>query len=74
MMLLESVRSEGGGQLPGRGSLLDVDGAVLSSVRRTERGVEVRVWNPSREPRTAVVDGRDVPLRAAGIATVILDR
>jgi glycosyl hydrolase family 38/alpha mannosidase-like protein len=74
MMLLCSVRSAGGGDLPARGSLLDVQGAELSSVRRTGGGVEVRVWNPSSDPRTAVLDGREVPLRAAEIATVVVDR
>ncbi|MGH9047352.1 MAG: hypothetical protein ACRDVW_08560, partial [Acidimicrobiales bacterium] len=44
---LESVTSLGGGSRPERGSALRVSGAQLSSVRRHEGLIEVRVYNPA---------------------------
>ena len=68
-----AVRSPGGGDLPDRGSLLDVEGGELSSVRRVDGRVEVRIWNPSLETRTARVAGREVVLGPARIETVDLE-
>ena len=66
------VEGEGGGSLPDRGSLLDVDGAELSSVRRRDGALEVRVWNPSTEPSMARVGNRTVELRPAEIRTLTI--
>jgi hypothetical protein len=71
---LLSVEAPGGGSLPGSGSLLDIDGAELSSVRRKDGEVELRLWNPSNEPRSATVEGRTVQLAPAEIVTEHLDR
>jgi alpha-mannosidase len=62
----------GGGELPESGSLLEIRGAELSSVRRVDGEVEVRVWNPSSEPRDANVGGRAVHLGPARVETVRL--
>jgi len=73
MLPLRSVRAPGGGGLPDRGSLLEIEGAELSSIRRLDDGaIEVRIWNPSMDPRTARVGGRDIPLGPARIETVRL--
>jgi hypothetical protein len=66
--------SPGGGHLPDRGSLLPIEGAELSAVRRVEGGVEVRLWNPRRDAVTATVAGRQVELGPARIETVRLDQ
>ena len=61
----------GGG--PSSGTLLEVSGAELSSVRRTDEGdVEVRVWNPTAEERTDRVGDRTVALGPARIETIRL--
>ena len=70
---LHAAEAKGGGDLPDSGSLLEVDGAELSSVRRVDGVVEVRVWNPSHEPREARVAGRTVRLGPARIETIRLD-
>jgi len=62
----------GGGSLPDRGSFLQVEGAELSSIRRVDERVEVRVWNPSAEPARARVAGEAIELRPAEIRTVRL--
>jgi hypothetical protein len=64
----------GGGSLARSGSLLAIEGdAVLSNVRRTEAGLEVRLWNPwSDRPAVARVPGRDVRLPPARIETIVL--
>jgi alpha-mannosidase len=73
MLPLRALRSEGGGDLADRGSLLEIDGAELSSVRRVAGGaIEARIWNPSMEPRTARVADREVILGPARIETVRL--
>jgi hypothetical protein len=68
-----TASAAGGGDLPESGSLLEVHGAELSSVRRVDGRLEVRVWNPSAEPRDAEVEGRPIHLGAARIETVRLD-
>jgi hypothetical protein len=54
------------------GQALDVSGAEVSSVTRTPGGqLQVRVWNPSDQPTTAVIDGRQgwlVDLRGHPVA------
>jgi hypothetical protein len=47
-----------------------VEGAELSSVRRIDGRVQVRVWNPSPERRVARVAGREVVLGPGRIETV----
>jgi Alpha mannosidase middle domain/Glycosyl hydrolases family 38 N-terminal domain len=66
----------GGGPLPREGSLLEIGGdAVLSSVRKKDPGVQVRLWNPRTDrAATATVDGRTVSLEPARIETVTLAR
>jgi alpha-mannosidase len=67
---LVSREAAGGGPMPDRGSLLDVQGAELSSIRRVDGAVEVRVWNQSDQPTTARVADRQVDLGPAKIATI----
>jgi hypothetical protein len=68
---LVSREAAGGGTMPDRGSLLEVEGAQLSSVRRRSGGTEVRIWNPSPTSVTARLGGRAVELGPAKIATVV---
>ena len=68
-----TAEAPGGGDLPDSGSLLEIEGAELSSVRKVDGVVEVRIWNPSNEPREARVAGRAVRLGPARIETVRLD-
>jgi alpha-mannosidase len=67
-----TASAPGGGELPDSGSLLEIHGAELSSVRRVGGEIEVRVWNPSSEPREADVGGRAVHLGPARVETVRL--
>jgi Glycosyl hydrolases family 38 N-terminal domain/Alpha mannosidase middle domain len=71
---LPLMRSEarGGGDLPARGSLLLVEGAELSAVRRVDGEVQVRVWNPSMRSRRARIDDQRLDLGPARIETVRL--
>ncbi|MDP9184572.1 MAG: hypothetical protein M3O29_02760, partial [Actinomycetota bacterium] len=64
----------GGGTLPRRNSLLSLDlgDTQLSSVRRVEGDLQVRVWNPGRAPLTAQVGSDSVELGNATIATIDL--
>src|SRR5438477_168731 len=68
-----TAEAPGGGDLPDTGSLLEIEGAELSSVRKVDGVVEVRIWNPSNEPREAKVAGRAVWLGPARTETVRLD-
>ena len=67
-LVMHAVRTPGGGDLPARGSLLAIEGAELSAVRKVDGRVKVRIWNPSLEPRTAQVAGRAIELGPAKIA------
>lgn len=67
------VEARGGGDLPDTGSLLEIEGAELSSVRKVGGAVEVRIWNPSDELRDARVAGRAIRLGPARIETIRLD-
>jgi len=58
--------------LPRRGQFLRVQNARLSSVRRADGGLEVRVWNETSEARGARVAARAVPLGPHRIETVRL--
>jgi alpha-mannosidase len=69
---LATAAAPGGGDLPDRGSLLEVEGAELSAVRRVGGRVQVRVWNPSPQPKTARVAAQEVPLGPARIEDVEL--
>ncbi len=71
---LRSVPATGGGRLPANGTLLDVRGAALSSVRRRGDVVEARIWNPPAAEAKSSVNGASVRLRPAGIETVRLRR
>jgi mannosylglycerate hydrolase len=64
------AHAPGGGPGPDQGRLLDVTGAELSSVRRVDGHVEVRVWNPSHQTASARVGGRSVRVSPARIETV----
>jgi len=68
---LRSVRARGRGPLPATGSLLDVRGAELSSLRRLDGAVEARVWNPTASAVAGHV-GTTVSLGPARIETVRL--
>lgn len=48
----------GGGTIAAPGSSLEVHGAEVSSVRRHEGALEVRVFNPSEDPATVAIPGR----------------
>jgi hypothetical protein len=69
--ILETPAS-GGGELPGRGSLLSVDlgAAQLSNVRRRDGRTEVRVWNAERDPVSVRIGRVDADLRAGEIRTL----
>ncbi len=56
---LEVAMGSGRGPLPPSGSMLTVEGAQVSSVRRVDGGeLEVRVFNPTPEETTVAVAGR----------------
>jgi hypothetical protein len=71
-LLGASAQAKRNGDLPDTGTLLEVEGAELSSVRKVDGKVQVRIWNPSREPRTARVAGREVHLGPGRIEDVLL--
>jgi hypothetical protein len=66
------AEAPGGGPLPDSGSLLEVSGAQLSSVRKVDGEVEVRVWNPFAEQLVTRVDDHDMTQGPARIETVRL--
>ena len=67
-----TAEARGGGDLPDGGSLLEVEGAEVSSVRKVDGAVEVRIWNSSNKPREARVAGKAVRLGPGRIETVRL--
>jgi alpha-mannosidase len=67
---LRVAPAAGGGTLPSSGSLLQIEGATLSAVRRHDAVVEARVWNPAPAPVRAKVGGETVALRPSEIATI----
>jgi alpha-mannosidase len=67
---LRSTPAQGGGTLPSSGSLLEIEGAALSSIRASRDGPAVRVWNPSAAPCRARIGDEAVTLGPAAIATV----
>lgn len=69
---LVSGTARGGGSLPATGSLLEVaGGAELSSVRKVNDEVQVRLWNPhDDEAVEAIVAGSRVRLGPAKILTI----
>jgi len=70
---LVSVPAPGGGDLPGRGSLLETGRAALSAIRRVGGDVEVRVWNPSGEQVVVSVAAQRLDLGPFRIQTVRLN-
>ncbi|MGH2729101.1 MAG: hypothetical protein ACRDJI_00670 [Actinomycetota bacterium] len=70
---LMTVSAPGGGSLGRDGVLLDVDVPALSSVRRPEGRVRVRVWNPWDRALPARVADVSIDLRPHGIETIALD-
>ena len=70
---IRSVPAPGVGSLPASGTLLAIGGVELSAVRRTDDGIEVRVWNPRTEPAEASIAGRPVSLGAAEIRALDLE-
>ena len=71
---LMRIEAAGSGSLPATGALLDVAGdAVLSSIRRRNGALEIRLWNPSKDRRaTAIVRGEARELAPARILTATL--
>jgi mannosylglycerate hydrolase len=59
LLPLEVVNSFGGGNRPGAGSALNVDGAQVSALRREGGQLELRVFNPTAETATVRVPGHD---------------
>lgn len=55
---LIALRAAGGGMLADRGSRLEIEGCVVSSLRRVAGCVEVRVFNPTGTPVTVRMPGR----------------
>ncbi len=66
------VHADGGGDLPDEGVLLRLEGeAVLSSIRRADDGLQVRLWNPWKDrPAIVRVDEVTEELEPARIATI----
>ena len=54
---LQVVRGLGSGHLPPSGTRLEVSGAEVSALRRRGESIELRVFNPTPEPRTVRVTG-----------------
>ncbi len=71
--LLETP-APGGGDLAATGRLLELDlaSAALSSIRRTDGGVEIRIWNPTYRTIRARVRGHDSTLGPARIELIAL--
>jgi len=68
---LVASASFGGGQRTDRGSVLTVEGAEVSAVRREAGQIEVRVFNPTPSETTVVLPGRSgwlVDLRGRPLA------
>lgn len=55
---LEVVHASGGGDLPSRGSHLEVSGAAVSSLRRNGGSAELRIYNPADAPTYVSIPGR----------------
>jgi alpha-mannosidase len=64
------AEAPGGGRLADSGSLLEVEGAELSAVRKVDGRVQVRIWNPALEARIARVAKKEVRLGPAQIIDV----
>ncbi len=58
LLPLEITPSLGGGSRPSSGSGLEISGAEVSSVRRHDGLIEVRVFNPTQETSTLEIPGR----------------
>jgi alpha-mannosidase len=69
---LRSTPVSGRGQLPHTGTLLDVGGAQLSSIRRREGELEARLWNPTAATVRARVGTRALDLGPRRIGTLVV--
>jgi mannosylglycerate hydrolase len=58
LLPLEVVHAPGGGERPTPGSVLEIEGAEVSAVRRRAGMLEVRVFNPSDQTTTVRVGSR----------------
>ncbi|HZT66770.1 MAG TPA: glycoside hydrolase family 38 C-terminal domain-containing protein [Acidimicrobiales bacterium] len=58
LLPLAAANAPGGGSRPRSGAELSVAGAVVSSLRRADGTLELRVFNPSADPATVAVEGR----------------
>jgi mannosylglycerate hydrolase len=58
LLPLETVSSLGGGTRPPSGSELAIHGAEVSALHRVSGALEVRVFNPSGQPRVVTIPGR----------------
>jgi hypothetical protein len=58
LLPLELTASLGGGHRPPKGCVLELSGAELSSLRRRSGQLELRIFNPSSTPSTALLPGR----------------
>ncbi|MGH2694192.1 MAG: hypothetical protein ACRDJJ_05180 [Actinomycetota bacterium] len=67
-----TARASGGGPLPGQGSLLDIDAPALSSVRRVDGRLSLRLWNPAGRAARARVGGSWLDLGPHRIETIDL--
>jgi hypothetical protein len=67
-----TASASGKGSVAPRGSLLDIEAPALSSVRRVDGRVSVRLWNPTAQPAGARVDGSSVALGPHRIETIVL--
>ena len=73
LLPLESVSTRGGGSLPPQGSALEISGAEVSSVRRREGQLEVRLFNPTDAEVTVTIphrSGRIIDLRGRPTRTI----
>ena len=58
LLPLEAVGSRGGGSLPAEASALEIEGAVVSSLRRRSGHLEVRLFNPADAEAVVSIPGR----------------
>ncbi len=68
---LELVHSPGGGTRPDTGSMLHVEGAEVSAIRREAGALEVRVFNPTQSETTVGLGSRSgwlIDLRGRPVA------
>ncbi len=65
---LDVVKAEGGGSTPPSGTQLEVQGAIVSSIRSVAGQLELRLFNPTSAPCTVglgTAEGVEIDLRGA---------